>query len=33
MIDNIMRDPFEISGGLDDPKSAIAIGGRDRRRR
>jgi hypothetical protein len=27
MIDNIMRDPFEIAGGLDDPKSAIAIGG------
>jgi arylsulfatase len=27
MIDNIMRDPFEIAGGLDDPKSAISIGG------
>ena len=27
MVDNIMRDPFEIAGGLDDPKSAFAIGG------
>jgi arylsulfatase A-like enzyme len=27
MVDNIKRDPFEIAGGLDDPKSAIAIGG------
>ena len=27
MVDNIMRDPFEIAGGLDDPKSAISIGG------
>ena len=27
MVDNIMRDPFEIAGGLDDPKSAISVGG------
>jgi arylsulfatase len=27
MVDNIMRDPFEIAGGLDDPKSAISTGG------
>jgi arylsulfatase len=27
MVDNIRRDPFEIAGGLDDPKSAIGIGG------
>jgi arylsulfatase len=27
MIDNIMRDPFEISGGLDDPKSALGVAG------
>ena len=27
MIDNIMRDPFEISGGLDDPKSFMGLGG------
>jgi arylsulfatase len=27
MVDNIMRDPFEIAGGTDDPKSAISIGG------
>ena len=25
-VDNIKRDPFEIAGGLDDPKSAMAIG-------
>jgi len=27
MVDNIRRDPFEIAGGLDDPKSALGIGG------
>ena len=27
MIDNIMRDPFEIAGGLDDPKSIMGLGG------
>jgi arylsulfatase A-like enzyme len=27
MVDNIKRDPFEIAGGLDDPKSATSIGG------
>ena len=27
MIDNIMRDPFEITGGLDDPKSFMGLGG------
>ncbi|HOX19349.1 MAG TPA: arylsulfatase [Gemmatimonadales bacterium] len=27
MIDNIKRDPFEIAGGLDDPKSFMAMGG------
>ena len=27
MIDNIMRDPFEISGGLDDPKSIMGLAG------
>jgi arylsulfatase A-like enzyme len=27
MVDNIRRDPFEIAGGLDDPKSALGVGG------
>ena len=27
MVDNIRRDPFEIAGGLDDPKSAMGVGG------
>jgi arylsulfatase len=27
MVDNIRRDPFEIAGGLDDIKSALAVGG------
>jgi arylsulfatase A-like enzyme len=27
MVDNIKRDPFEIAGGLDDPKSAMFFGG------
>ncbi len=27
MTDNIKRDPFEITGGLDDPKSVIGYGG------
>jgi arylsulfatase A-like enzyme len=27
MMDNIMRDPFEITGGLDDPKSIMGLGG------
>jgi len=27
MIDNIKRDPFEIAGGLDDPKSVMGLGG------
>ena len=27
MIDNIKRDPFEITGGLDDPKSFMGLGG------
>jgi arylsulfatase A-like enzyme len=27
MVDNIRRDPFEIAGGLDDIKSAMAVGG------
>jgi arylsulfatase A-like enzyme len=27
MIDNIKRDPFEIAGGLDDPKSIMGMGG------
>jgi hypothetical protein len=27
MVDNIRRDPFEIAGGLDDPKSALGFGG------
>jgi hypothetical protein len=27
MVDNIKRDPFEAVGGLDDIKSALAIGG------
>jgi arylsulfatase A-like enzyme len=26
-VDNIKRDPFEIAGGLDDPKSAMATAG------
>jgi arylsulfatase len=27
MMDNIKRDPFEIAGGLDDPKSIMQYGG------
>jgi arylsulfatase len=27
MVDNIKRDPFEIAGGLDDPKSITGYGG------
>jgi arylsulfatase A-like enzyme len=27
MVDNIKRDPFEIAGGLDDPKSIMQYGG------
>ena len=27
MVDNIMRDPFEITGGFDDPKSVHGDGG------
>jgi arylsulfatase len=27
MVDNIKRDPFEIAGGLDDPKSTMSFGG------
>ena len=27
MVDNIRRDPFEIAGGLDDPKSALGVAG------
>jgi arylsulfatase len=27
MVDNIMRDPFEIAGGLDDLKSMMSSGG------
>jgi len=26
-MDNIKRDPFEIGGGLDDPKSIMQYGG------
>ena len=27
MVNNIMRDPFEIAGGLDDIKTALQVGG------